>query len=387
MIEAQLPDGTTLQFPDGTADDVIDRAVQQQIGSGSRPPATPASLLGRLGMGARDALVGVAAVPGMAYDLAGTGINAVTGGIEALGGPSIPRVRRASENLEDVADAAGLPRPQTREEQRVSATSRGVAGVVPTLAAGGLPGLPPAMATLLAGSPVSQVVGGASGGLAGELAAENGAGPWGQFGASILGGLGGAAVTQAAAAGGRLAASAAQPFSEAGRRRIVGEVLQRSSADPAGLAGRIATGVADTDRRLPGSPVTTAQASRDPGLAILESGARSQAAPTGAGGMSPAVTLRNVDAERNASRVGAIEGMADGGTPEGRGAVVRGALRDADAAMGARVDVAFDRARQNGGRFSIAPVLEEAEGALRSYQPANGGAGVPAELRGVVDDL
>lgn len=37
-IKAQLPDGTTLEFEDGTPDDVIDRVVQQHIG-GNAPPA------------------------------------------------------------------------------------------------------------------------------------------------------------------------------------------------------------------------------------------------------------------------------------------------------------------------------------------------------------
>lgn len=35
-IEARLPDGTVLRFPDGTADDVIDRTVQQQVSQGQR---------------------------------------------------------------------------------------------------------------------------------------------------------------------------------------------------------------------------------------------------------------------------------------------------------------------------------------------------------------
>lgn len=36
-IKAQLPDGTTLEFEDGTPDDVIDRVVQQHIGGGAAP--------------------------------------------------------------------------------------------------------------------------------------------------------------------------------------------------------------------------------------------------------------------------------------------------------------------------------------------------------------
>lgn len=39
MIEAELPDGTVLEFPDGTADDVIDRVVRQQLGVTTSQPA------------------------------------------------------------------------------------------------------------------------------------------------------------------------------------------------------------------------------------------------------------------------------------------------------------------------------------------------------------
>lgn len=35
MIEAELPDGTVLEFPEGTADDVIDRTVKQHLGVGT----------------------------------------------------------------------------------------------------------------------------------------------------------------------------------------------------------------------------------------------------------------------------------------------------------------------------------------------------------------
>lgn len=41
-IKAQLPDGTTLEFEDGTPDDVIDRVVKQQLGVEPSQPAAPA---------------------------------------------------------------------------------------------------------------------------------------------------------------------------------------------------------------------------------------------------------------------------------------------------------------------------------------------------------
>lgn len=42
MIEAELPDGTVLEFPEGTSQDVIHRVVKQRIGAVQQPAATPA---------------------------------------------------------------------------------------------------------------------------------------------------------------------------------------------------------------------------------------------------------------------------------------------------------------------------------------------------------
>jgi len=47
MIEAELPDGTILEFPDGTAPDVMQRVVKQRIGQAA--PKEEKSMLGALG--------------------------------------------------------------------------------------------------------------------------------------------------------------------------------------------------------------------------------------------------------------------------------------------------------------------------------------------------
>jgi hypothetical protein len=51
-IKAQLPDGTVLEFPDGTPDDVIDNAVKQQLDAGAQDE----SVLRGLYLGAREPL-------------------------------------------------------------------------------------------------------------------------------------------------------------------------------------------------------------------------------------------------------------------------------------------------------------------------------------------
>jgi hypothetical protein len=394
MISVEIDGGPRLQFPAGTDPEVIQRVVRQVVSGAqpSPPPPGPPQTPGRmLGLGARDMLVGLPALPGMLYDAVGAGINTVTGGIEALGGPSLPRVRTAADNLERASDAVNLPRPATDGERLTAATSRSVAGAIPAFGVGAAlrgAGVAPEAARLLVGNLPSQVAGAAGAGLAGETAAQAGAGPVGQIVAGLAGGVGGAGATQALEGAGRATAAMVQPFREAGRERIVSDLLLRSSANPEGLPARIAAGVDDPARRLPGSPVTTALASRDPGLMLLESGMRSQVAPNTPTGMSPAVALRDVEARRNASRLEALAGLGDNSTPDVRGGTVRAALGASDDAMGERVGMAFNIARdRNTNRYSVEPVLAEARRTTAMFAPEQGGGGVPAALQSVVDDI
>jgi len=65
MIEAQLPDGTVLEFPEGTSSDVMQRAVKNQLGIKAKPEPAPveqpkpeSSLLQDVGQGAGNLLAG-----------------------------------------------------------------------------------------------------------------------------------------------------------------------------------------------------------------------------------------------------------------------------------------------------------------------------------------
>lgn len=345
----------------------------------------------RIGMGVRDVAQGLLAVPGMVYDAAGALVNTATGALEAAGGPSLPRVRTAAENVDTVADAAGLARPGTSGERMVSAASRNVAATLPTIGAGAAlqgAGQAPALAQTLAGGIPAQIGGAVGAGLAGEAAAQADAPAVAQIGAALAGGVAGAGAVQGVQAGGRLAAGIVQPFTEQGRRQMTADILLRSSADPEGLPGRLASGLDDPTRRLPGAPVTTGTATRDPGLMLLESGLRSQAAPNTPTGRAPAIAIRDAEAQRNAARVAAINALRDNSTPETRGNAVRTALNMSDDAMGERVDLAFRVARdRNTSRYSAQPVLEEAGRVTRMFDPAQGGGGVPSELQSVIDDI
>lgn len=346
----------------------------------------PPTSMGRaLGLGVRDVGEGLMGVPNM---LLGAPQALRNLGLSALG---LPTEVLYSERTAAALDALGLPRPETTSERRVAAVSRNVAATLPTIGAGvamQAARVAPAAAAMLGGQIPSQIAGAVGAGAAGQAAAEGGYGPVGQTVAGIAGGVGGAMAMQAAQGAGRGLAGAVQPFREEGRRAIAADVLLRSSADPEGLPGRIARGMDDQSRRLPGSPVTTAQAARDPGLMVLESGMRSQTAPNTPTGASPAIAIRNVEAQRNASRLGAINAMQDGAEPGARGAAVRGGLNAADETMGARVDQAFNIARdRNSNRYSTQPIMQVADRVSRVFDPARGGGGVPAELQSVMDDV
>lgn len=348
-------------------------------------PEPPTSMGRALGLGVRDVAEGLMAVPNMVLGAPQALRNL---GASALGLPAEPTY---SDRTAAALDALRLPRPETTSERRTSAISRNVAAALPTLGAGAVlqgAGRAPALAEMLVGNIPSQVAGAVGSGAAGQAAAEGGYGPVGQMVAGLAGGVGGAVAMQGAQGVARGAAAAVQPFREEGRRAIAADVLLRSSADPEGLPGRITQGMDDTSRRLPGSPVTTAQAARDPGLMVLESGMRSQTTPNTPTGASPAIALRNVEAQRNTSRLSALSAMQDGSEPGARGAAVRGGLNASDDAMGARVDQAFNIARdRNSNRYSTQPIMDVAGRVTRIFDPRNGGGGVPGELQNVMDDV
>jgi hypothetical protein len=73
-IEAQLPDGTILEFPDDTPDAVVQAKVREYLGAAHTPapsaPPTERSAVSRLFAPAVQAITGLAALPGAAVDAA-----------------------------------------------------------------------------------------------------------------------------------------------------------------------------------------------------------------------------------------------------------------------------------------------------------------------------
>ena len=157
-----------------------------------RPPVAAAKpepgFLRGVGLGVRDAAQGLLAVPGMAYDAVGGGINLLSGGLEAIGGPSLPRIRTARENIDAVADTAGFPKPATADEKLNSAIVQNMAATLPTIGVGAVmqgANVAPRAAQMLAGNIPSQLAGAAGAGYVGELASQADWHPAMQFGAAL----------------------------------------------------------------------------------------------------------------------------------------------------------------------------------------------------------
>lgn len=232
-------------------------------------------------------------------------VDAASGGVEALSGAALARLAR----VPGAVQSAG---------QRIAA--------------------------MLAEQPVSQTVAGTTGGGAAGTTREAGGGPLAQLIAALLGGVAGGTATTVTKGAGRGVAAAVQPLTQAGREQIAVAHMLSQSTDPQNLLRNIDAGMApplpgQPGRRVPGSPVSTGTAARDPGLLITEAGMASDAAPIPGGGASPAATFKALDAERDVARSAALGQLSPGApqTADTRGRLARALIQQEERAAAGEV--------------------------------------------------
>ncbi len=190
-------------------------------------------------------------------------------------GSNVPTMSQA---MPRTLTAMGFPEPVTAQErvvQDMATAGYGVSGAA-NLAQRALPAATSQTAQeflkMIATNPQAQAAAATAATAAGGMLREGGAGPSAQMGGALLAGMvapGGPKlpITQRAIAA---PATVVQPFTQAGREVIVGNVLRKLATEPDLAASRLA----QAEPLVPGVRPTTAATAFDPGLASAETAIR-----------------------------------------------------------------------------------------------------------------
>lgn len=271
-----VPGHGHVEFPDGMSDDQIVAAIKANSAPAAPERSIPDSIARQLGLTARAAISGVAALPNMVADPVVSGINAMGGNLP------IP-----SQALERTMTRAGLPEPGSGTERFANQVVQGMAQ----------PGLMAKMIPSMASRIGTQIAAAGAGAGGSELAQEAGAGPMGQMAAGLGAGIAAPAsilATGAAArAGGRLVGNLTAPMTEAGRKDIAARILQGAASDPEAAAANIA----NAPRYVPGVTPLTAEVANDSGVSAISKNIRNQ---------SPAA-FADAEAANDAARQAALQ--------------------------------------------------------------------------------
>lgn len=272
--DAELEDRIIKKYP-GVYDD-LPRTQATQAEAPSR--GMGGELVRQAGLTGRAAVAGAAALPAMGADAIGYLLNLGIDAYNQSTGSSLPKFKPQAQVLEGNLTAAGLPAPEGATERVVYDINRGLSSAAATMGVAGATA--PTSVTgqgvrgALTAAPTTQLqaAGGASG--AAGVTREMGGGPLAQTAAAVGGAVAVPAAIETTKAAGRTVAGLVTPFTQGGREKIVGETMSGLSSD----ASRARANLAGADDLV--SDPTTAQASRDVGLAGLERTIRSQPAGT-----------------------------------------------------------------------------------------------------------
>lgn len=285
MTTVDLPNGDTIQFPDDTPNDTILKVVKQHVGASGSAAQQPATGLKRsAGLAARTGIEGLlGGVTGLPNYIANLGSGLLTGNYNRFRNPGV-----------DVANALGLPSPESNEEKMAHAAGTGAiemgtpAGMLNgTFRAGkALSQAAPALSRFLTDAPRMQMASGAGAGAASELANQNDASPVMRAAYGVAGGLLPAFAAPAARLG---TISLAAPlgdvrdivrtFTDSGRRQIAGRVLNDAAGPYAGQVSGMDN--AALGPLIPGSDPTLGQVANNGGISALEKIAASRGVNSG----------------------------------------------------------------------------------------------------------
>lgn len=338
VYSVQGPDGKIydIEGPAGATADQLGHFIQQNAHRVSSPPIDPTE-----GMSGLDKFL---AGTGKGFvDLArGTG-QLIREGAEAV-----------SPSGKSFSDSLGLPtRQDIDESKRLDAplmnTGAGIAGNIVGNIAAAVPAMAiPGANTIVGGG----LIGSATGALQ----------PVGESGSRtdnmLIGGIAGAAVPAVIRASKVIKAAAIDPFTEAGKQRIVGSALNNAASN----APSVIQTLKNAKGATPGFNPTAGQAADDAGIASVERAARA-IDPAGFGA---------VDNEQRSALVNALRSVA--GTPEARAAAVEARDSAANTLYGKAFDL--DQVRQAANRSTAMNYAAGIHQAADSFTPP-----ISSELR------
>ena len=281
-IQAQLPDGTILEFPDGTDQAIIQRTVKKRLGVGKLEPVAPEAqpetsavgLASNLGGGFN---TGLAQVLGLPVDLVNSALGLVGAGSERpVGGSAQLTGFLEGTPFEGREPQTGIERITRRIGEEVGATAvpLGAAGAAARAGVGagsalgravteGFRQAPGGVAATEAGLGASAGVGA---GLAQEVFPGNQAA---ELAGQLTGGLGPLAVKGVAKKAAQAISAKVKPTRPESVQREVAEQLQVASTDPNRAVANIEAAQQQV-ARTPGFELETGQAVNDAGISALQ---------------------------------------------------------------------------------------------------------------------
>lgn len=306
----EVPEGTTPEQAHALMSDYFSRQAQPKTSPPTAPKkmASPAQqppakqtmggqVARQLGLTARYLIEGPSSALGVFSEPVRQGINWATGA-------HLPPLAETGKGF---ADRLGLPVPGSAQERVIGAAAKTLAGAGSLIMTGGalgaLAGIPGRVAASLAASPAQQLAGAASGGAAGEYVKEQGGGPLAHFGASLAGGIGGAAAASGAGKASQSAMSGVKALtsgklSDRQVNAYITELLRDTGVEVGALHGRVRAQLVGEVRKAlkTGKPVDAEVVRR-----IADYGAVGATPTRGSVTLDPV----QITQERNLAKVGA----------------------------------------------------------------------------------
>jgi len=303
--------GQVVEFPDGMSEQEMAAALRK--GAFDVAKTRNNDLASQAGLFARSGIKAAASLPAMFVDAVGGVANKAQD--LALGEGRGYRFQQQLPQLDRLLTQIGLPQPDTPTQRIVS---QGVETGLGALTGAGLANQAGKVSTgttrevfnRLGADPLMQTVAGTGSGLAGQQAAENGAGFGGQMVSSVLGGLGAAGTLGAARTGASALSNLITPkTAPADVERRITIALQNQGIDPASITPALRQSLMDDVRQA----LKAGGSLNEDALARLADYRRLGLTPT-----RGRLTLDPFDVtqEQNAMRMAAATGNRDARLPQ-----------------------------------------------------------------------